>query len=86
MSSWAIHTPKRVVKNLQKFPQADKKRIIEILRECAVNPWEGDIVKIQGEENLWRRRVGSYRILFSPNTAMKVVEIKEIERRTSKMY
>jgi mRNA-degrading endonuclease RelE of RelBE toxin-antitoxin system len=28
----------------------------------AVAPFAGDVLKLEGEDNLWRRRVGSYRI------------------------
>lgn len=86
MNYWVVRIPRHVVKSLKNFPKKDKKRIIEILEEFAVNPWQGDIVKIQGEENLWRRRVGNYRVFYSPHTEVHFVEIKEIERRTSKTY
>jgi mRNA-degrading endonuclease RelE of RelBE toxin-antitoxin system len=31
----------------------------------AIDPFAGDILKLQGEGNRWRRRVGNYRIFFS---------------------
>ena len=86
MSYWKIHIPKRVVRSLKKLPQEDKKRILKILREFAANPWQGDIIKIQGEKGLWRKRVGSYRVFYSAYNENQLVEIKEIERRTSKTY
>ena len=86
MSYWRIHIPKRVARGLKKLPQEDRKRILKVLHEFTANPWHGDIVKVQGEKGLWRKRVGSYRIFYSPHNEDQLVEIKEIERRTSKTY
>ena len=54
----------KALKNLEKFPKQDRVRIYEILESMKDNPFTGDIKLIQGEVNLWRRRVGAYRIYF----------------------
>lgn len=84
--SWEVHIPKRVNKILGKFPAKDRDKIIEILCEFQVNPWQGDIAKLKDKEDSWRRRVGNYRIFYSTDVKARIVEIKEIERRTSKTY
>lgn len=84
--SWEVHIPKRVSKVLMKFPVKDRSRMVETMREFQDDPWQGDIVKLKDEKSSWRRRVGNYRIFYSTNIDTKVVEIKEIERRTSKTY
>lgn len=61
-NTWRVHVPKRVAKTIQKFPVNDRARTLEILRGFEFDPWIGDIQKIKGEENEWRRRVGNYRI------------------------
>ncbi len=83
---WEVHVPRRVVRTLLRFPARDIRRLQEILGEFARDPWNGDVVKIKGESNLWRRRVGNYRIFYSPEISTRKVEIKEIERRTSTTY
>ena len=84
--AWNVHLPERVDKRIRKFPRRDNIRIVEILRSFEVDPWRGDIVKIKGHDNLWRKRVGDYRIFYSVKAEVKIVEIKEIERRGSKTY
>ena len=84
--TWRVLIPKRVAKNIEKFPKHDLKRIKEILRDFEFNPWLGNIAKIKDENNKWRRRVGNYRIFYSVYPDAKTVEIKEIERRTSSTY
>ena len=59
---------------------------MEVLREFEVNPFSGDITKIKGENNKWRHRVGNYRVFYSVCPLSKLVEVKEIRRRTSSTY
>lgn len=68
---WRVHIPKRVAKSIGKLPQSDRERMMETLREFTHDPWSGDIVKIKGDEN--RQEIA-------------LVEITEIERRTSNTY
>jgi mRNA-degrading endonuclease RelE of RelBE toxin-antitoxin system len=56
------------------------------LREFEIDPWHGDIVKLGGEPNDWRRRVGNYRIFYSIHQKHRLVEIAHIKRRTSQTY
>ena len=83
---WRVHVPKRVAKETSRFPLEDQRRIEKILRDFEFDPWGGDIVKIKGEYNEWRRRIGNYRVFYSINRGTKIVEIKDIERRTTKTY
>jgi len=71
---------------LGKIPRNDQERIKSALREMTDNPYVGDIEKIEGEENTWRRRTGNYRILFDIDVNNKFVEVRMIKRRTSSTY
>ena len=83
---WRVHFPRRVAKDIKKFPKGDHARIVEMLRDFENGPWAGDVVKIKGEENKWRRRVGSYRIFYFVHQESSLIEILEIERRGSNTY
>jgi mRNA-degrading endonuclease RelE of RelBE toxin-antitoxin system len=52
----------------------------------AVDPFSGDVLKLEGQGNRWRRRVGSYRIFFAVDTTAKAVAVIAILRRTSRTY
>lgn len=84
--SWQVRVPKRISKILKRFPAVDSQRIVLILKEMEFNPFDGDIAKISGEENLWRRRVGNYRLFYSVDNRLRIIEVKEINRRTSVTY
>lgn len=84
--SWEVHIRGAAKKILRRLPKDDEKQIEETLMQLGENPFTGDIVKLDSEDNLWRRRVGAYRIKFQVRTDDKIVYVYEIERRTSKTY
>ncbi|MBI2640324.1 MAG: type II toxin-antitoxin system RelE/ParE family toxin [Candidatus Sungbacteria bacterium] len=84
--SWDLQVDPDVFKILQKMPRHDAEVILEVIRLLPINPHFGDIQKMKGEDNTWRRRLGSYRIFFRIKIAEKVVLVFHLERRTSKTY
>jgi len=48
-----------------------------------VDPFSGDIKLMQGEENLYRRRIGNYRIYFRPIKLQHIFDISLVERKQS---
>jgi hypothetical protein len=38
----------------------------------AADPFSGDVIKLEGGANRWRRRVGNYRIFFAVDTVVAV--------------
>ena len=58
---WKVKIAKRASKEMKRIPKKDAKRLLFVLRKLAENPYQGDIEKIKGEDNIWRRRVGNCR-------------------------
>jgi len=51
------------------------------------DPLSGDMVPLKGEyQGLFRRRVGSWRIIFTVKLESRVVVIHDIPRRSSTTY
>ena len=84
--SWRLHIREKAKKSVSRFSKKDQEMINKVLFELSKNPFAGDIVKLESNENLWRRRVGAYRIKFQVRDIEKVIYIYEIKRRTSKSY
>jgi len=80
---WDYRLAKQAFKNLKKFPDKDRKRIFAVLEEMKADPFSGDIRLMQGEENLYRRRTGNYRIYFRPLRSRYMLDIPLIERKRS---
>ena len=83
---WTVHVDEAVEKQLRRIPHRDKERIFSVIAEIAASPYAGDIVKMRGEKDVWRRRVGAYRIFFEVLSEERVVYVYRVERRTSTTY
>lgn len=81
--NWDYRLARRAMKNLKRFPKDEQKRVFASLEEMKSNPFGGDAKLMQGEENLYRRRVGNYRIYFRPIAKQGLLDIPEIERKQS---
>ncbi|MBI4159801.1 type II toxin-antitoxin system RelE/ParE family toxin [Candidatus Wolfebacteria bacterium] len=84
--SWDLRIDHGVFKSLQKFPAADREAALYAIKLLTFNPYAGDIQKLRGEENAWRRRVSSYRIFYKLFNREKIILVFRIERRGSKIY
>ena len=71
---------------MRRLPRHEIERIERVIDAMETYPFGGDIVKLGGEENTWRRRVGNYRILFKIPSREKIIFIREVVRRTSSTY
>lgn len=66
--NWELKIDSGVYKDLYKFPKNYADKILAIIFLLGNNPYAGDIEKIKGEENMWRRRIGAYRIFYEIHT------------------
>lgn len=84
--NWDLKIKDDVWKSVARFLRDDQERIRRTIRGLAINPYEGDVEKMKGEEHAWRRRVDAYRIKYEIYTQERVVYIYEVKRRASKTY
>jgi mRNA interferase RelE/StbE len=65
--SYAIKFYKEAVKNIKKLDKTTRNRILDHINILAQNPRnkELDVKKMQGTQNQFRLRVGSFRIVYS---------------------
>lgn len=79
--SYVISIEKKAQKALLAIPLATRQRIITAIESLADNPYSGDTKKLQDEDNLWRLRVGDYRVLYQIFQSQLVVLVLEIGTR-----
>jgi len=84
--SWELRLRNKAGKAVRRFPKKEQHKIAAALRELNFNPYAGDIEKLEGEENSWRRRIGNYLIFYEVFVKERVIYVFKIERRTSKTY
>lgn len=76
--SYKIVIEKPALKFLQKQPQAQKERLLRAIQGL---PSIGDIKPLSGHENLYRLRVGSYRVIYTIEGDLLIVRVLTIGSR-----
>ena len=83
---WDLIVEGEVWKTVRKFPRSDRERVDFVIAGLRSNPYGGDIEKMEGEKDVWRRRIGAYQIKYEVRQAQRLVYVFEIKRRTSTTY
>jgi mRNA-degrading endonuclease RelE of RelBE toxin-antitoxin system len=73
-------------KDFQKLPPKDQARVKSVLIAMQDDPFQGDLKRLRGTSTGWRRRVGSYRIIYDLYFEERLLVISAILRRTSTTY
>ena len=85
-SPWILRIDPGVLQKLELIPKGDARRILRAIHGLALNPYYGDIQKMKGQQDTWRRRVGSYRIFYKLLPGERILLVFHVERRTSTTY
>lgn len=72
---------KSAVKFIAKLDKTSQERIVTGLKGLLSNPTEGDIKILQGYRDLYRLRIGNYRVIFSINHQEQIIYIQAIGNR-----
>ena len=74
-------------KQLRKLPQDRQEQIYQAV--CALEDMpdvHADIKKLKGSDDLYRLRVGRYRVIFGFYERIQIVEIQEVKKRDERTY
>ena len=85
--TWHLVVARSAQKELERAPARDRARLLHALQQMGENPFSGDVVNLKGRGPLdFRRRVGTWRILFTLERETQTVQVSAILRRTSTTY
>jgi mRNA interferase RelE/StbE len=73
---------KTAEKDLDKLPVITIKKISKAIDNLAENPRPVGCKKLKStEDNLWRIRIGDYRVIYEITDEIKVIDIRRIRHR-----
>ena len=72
---------KKAEKGLRKLPREVKETVYSLLNKIASAPFPSGSRKIVGTDNLWRIRIGDYRILYEVDETSEIIRIERIGHR-----
>jgi mRNA interferase RelE/StbE len=82
---YTVLVDERVEKDLKSVPKHITVRFLDLLDELEIDPFQNrpgvDIKPIKGHSDLYRIRIGDYRVLFTIDRPKKIVIITTIAHR-----
>jgi mRNA interferase RelE/StbE len=81
MGDYQITFARSASKDLEKLSTGEVNRIFVKIEALAKDARPKGCRKIVGEANLWRIRVGEYRVIYSVNDEQRIVDIVIIRHR-----
>ena len=83
MASYSVLWKRSAKKELKRLDPGMIPKIIEAVNELVLVPCPAGSRKLQGSEQLWRIRVGNYRVIYSIEAGELCVEIIRVAHRQS---
>jgi mRNA interferase RelE/StbE len=68
-------------KGLDKLLRPVRRRIVDALEKLRSDPRPAGVMKLTDEENLWRVRVGEYRIVYEIDDQRVIVTVLRVAHR-----
>ena len=81
MPRYAVYFKPSADRQLAKLPRDVQRRIVTAVEALADDPRPPGAVKITGDNNLWRIRVGDYRVVYEIRKGRLVVLVLRVAHR-----
>lgn len=73
---------RQALKELERLPQKTNQQITKAIDKLSDDPRPQGCKKLKGEaEYMWRIRVGDYRVLYTIEDQIRIVEVKKVGHR-----
>jgi mRNA interferase RelE/StbE len=81
MADYSISFARSARKELERISTDFAERILAKVEALAGNPRPVGVIKLHGQKNLWRMRVGDYRVVYSIDDFSKTIDVSVIRHR-----
>ncbi len=82
MAEYAVNFSRSARKELEKLPPQLVERLFPKVESLAVQPRPAGCKKLKGGQNLWRIRIGDYRVIYSLDDTHQIVDIIAVRHRS----
>lgn len=79
-ASYSVRIRRSAEKEIRRLPQPARRRIIAAIGGLAADPRPAGCVKLTGR-SAWRVRIGPYRIVYTVDDAVLVIEVVKVGHR-----
>ena len=82
MAEYSVVFARSARREIEQLEAGVTRRIILRVEALASNPRPPGCVKLQGADDLWRIRIGDYRVIYSIDDGARIVDISAVRHRT----
>ena len=81
MAEYAIVFARSARKELQALDRTVAARILKRIEALAMNPRPGGVKKLEGAPDLWRIRVGDWRVVYRLSDRERLIDVFAVRHR-----
>ena len=81
MADYRVVFTRSARKELESLPHTTAERIVARSERLAADPRPVSARKLRGAADLWRVRVGDYRVVYAVNDAEHIVDVRVVRHR-----
>ncbi len=82
MTKYSVTFARSAVKELERLNSSIVGRLMQKIEQLSDGPRPVGCRKLAGEENVWRVRVGDYRIVYSVYDAERIIDVVRLRHRS----
>lgn len=82
MADYAVVFARSARKELQNFDPQVARRIIKQIEALVTDPRPSGVVKLEGATDLWRIRVGQWRVVYRISDRDRLVDVVAVRHRS----
>jgi mRNA interferase RelE/StbE len=79
--SYAVRIKQSALRAMDRLPKPDRSKVDERIRTLSNSPRPPGCLKLAGQENLWRIRVGDYRVVYEIRDKELIVLVVSVAHR-----
>ncbi len=82
MANYSVTFARSARKELEKLHPSMARRVMQRIEALATIPRPSGVIRLQGHKNLWRIRIGDYRVIYSIDDAARNIDVSVVRHRS----
>ena len=78
---YKVVASKTASKELADLPTQVVNRIVPAIKKLGDDPRPPGCKKLKGEQDAWRIRIGDYRVIYTVNDVVRIVDVRSVGHR-----
>ena len=78
---FSVRFSPRAQRDLRGLTAQVVQRVLPCIEELSADPRPNGAKKLSGEKDIWRIRIGDYRVLYAIDDGVRIVEVRKVGHR-----